>query len=220
MTNATSEALSAPVVLYYSEGRETYAVNAAGLIGRPAIQMKPSGGWRLTGIGTERGFMRYTFPEMIRVLLGGESLPSGGVQCLFDWDHGTHRQHGSPGLNRVWLAADHGLDRDSLLELVDRLDAERRDAEAAKRAADRAARVKAATAAPEVYRDSVYGVALHRFKRRPEGFDGQGVAFAVSWPGGASAALEYGAAMRALGESLVEAAEAATAEERERRLEA
>lgn len=208
MTNATQEDLSAPVVLFYTEGRETYAVNAAGLIGRPAIGMKPSGGWRMTGIGSGRGFIRYSFPDLIRALLGGESIPNRSACSVYDWDHGTHRSHGSPALSRVWLAADHGLDAPALLELVDGLDASRRQREAdAAKAANEARRV--ATEAQG--RVGYYGPAtnpaftLYRFKRRPADYGGEGPAFGIVFREGVTTEpLEYGAACRALGAALLE----------------
>ncbi len=211
MTNATQADLSAPVVLYYTEGRETYAVNAAGLIGRPAIKMPPSGGWRFTGLASGAGVRRYSFPDLIRALLGGArplEAPSGRglVWYALDLDHGTPRSHGTP-LTGLWLAGDHGLDAPALLELVDGLDRARAERLNAAAAVAVQARLEAVRSLPVVYSEPRHGIALHRFRKRPADYRGDGAAFAVSWPGGATPAIEYGAALRALAESLIDAAE-------------
>jgi hypothetical protein len=208
MTNANERP---PVVLYYTEGSETYAVDAAGHIARPAIGMAASGGWRLTGIANRYGHRAADFPGMIQALLDGTSYPlaGSGARHLTDWDHGTHRMHGH-AVKRVWLAADHGLTGPELLALVDRLDRARRDAEAAREAAANDARKAAAEAQGRVL---YYGPAtcpvfsVYRFKRRPEGFTGDGPAFALVYrSGGASEPLEYGAACRAIGAAMLEEA--------------
>jgi hypothetical protein len=75
MTNANERP---PVVLYYREGSESFAVDAAGHISRPAIGMAASGGWRLTGIATIRGAQVFTFPEMVAALLRGDRADMAG----------------------------------------------------------------------------------------------------------------------------------------------
>src|SRR4051812_14500444 len=119
--------METPTILFYTEGKETYSVDAAGFIGRPAIGMKPSGGWRFTGIANGHGTRLATFPELVRGLISGGDIPKGGAYVL-DLDHGTHRSHGNKA-SRIWLAADHGLHADEVLELVERLHLERLAAE-------------------------------------------------------------------------------------------
>lgn len=182
-----------PIALHYSEGSETFAVDAAGNIGRPAIGMAPSGRWRFAGVYIRkgRGGSYVAWPQVVERLKAGESFPAGSTYVR-DVDHGTNREHGSPAT--VWLAPACDVAE------VRRLDAERLQAAAVKMDAERLARVRVAEAGRELWRDSRYGIALIEH--------GRGAArFIVRDGEQATDKLESTAAASAIGWAIMEAAQ-------------
>lgn len=147
------------IVARYTEGRgataETFAVHADGSISRPAINMGPSGRWRITGAGTASGCpLFHSFPALMRAAAAGE-LPAGPLH-LFDLDCNTPRQHGAPAAFRLEPGAD--------LELVERLDAERRERERAARESARLEALERCKRRKVAWRSPDGGITLYRAK--------------------------------------------------------
>ena len=84
-------------------GSEYMTLHDSGEISRPAINMKASGQWLVTGAVTRNNFghviNRYSLADILR---DPRSIPwqfANGSQKTFvtDLDHGTHREWRSPG---------------------------------------------------------------------------------------------------------------------------
>lgn len=173
-----------PIVMTYTEARETFAVHADGSISRPAIAMGPSGRWRFVGIADGRGRHVATFPELVRRLRDDPAaLPL--TFHVADLDGGTLRHHG----HAIRTDALRLLSREAP-EMVARLDTERRERERAAAAEAAAARLETARKARSV--GTWDGVEVRRNRDGYCVIDGQAVAIGLDMD---AAAARLGAAL-------------------------
>lgn len=182
-----------PIVMQYHEGAETYSVDAAGHIGRPAINMAPSGRWRFAGVVHKRGRSVAFIPwrDVVQRLASGEALPS--TLYIRDVDCGTNREHGRAV---DWIRLNAGVDVSAIVAL----DQERVASDETKRAAAQAERVRVASKGRELWRDSRYPIALVEY--------GLGAARWIVRDGDeATERLEASAAASALGFAIMESAQ-------------
>lgn len=94
-----------PIVIRYCEGKETFTVDAAGCIGRPAINMAPSGSWLFMGVRIPRSGAALGYIELVERFQRDGALPKS--MTVRDRDHGTYREHGRPV---EWLRVEPGAD--------------------------------------------------------------------------------------------------------------
>ena len=91
------------VVMRIIRSGETYTVDENGMIGRPAIGMKPSGGWQFTGIERYSNFGHRVAHMSFRNLRDPNIL--AGIK--WKYKNGKSRWHGCDidhGTSRVWAS--------------------------------------------------------------------------------------------------------------------
>lgn len=108
-----------PAVAGYREGKEAFTIHADGAISRPAIGLKPSGGWTFQSLGQYNRGVFENVGGLVAIIrtMGGRDLTGLHVA---DIDHGTYRVHGE-AISNFWLEPNAKL----WLPEIERLHAER-----------------------------------------------------------------------------------------------